>query len=198
MAIACPSKTAIRSLKASGVPRLSVSRRSALRVVATNGDAVRRAQVVQPLNGDPFVGMLETPVTSSPIIASYLSNLPAYRTGVSCVLRGVEIGLAHGFLMTGPFIKLGPLRNTPEAEIVGCAAAAGLVVILTVCLSIYGQSAFQTTPSIGVKTLTGRMVARDPLQSAKGWDEFTAGWLIGGVSSCAFAYILTQVLPYYS
>ena len=63
-------------------------------------------QVIQPLNGDPFIGMLETPVTSAPIVANYLSNLPIYRTGVSPLLRGVEIGLAHGFLMAGPFIKV--------------------------------------------------------------------------------------------
>ena len=31
---------------------------------------------------------------------------PAARsTGVSPLLRGVEIGLAHGFLLVGPFIK---------------------------------------------------------------------------------------------
>ena len=65
-----------------------------------------QAQVIQPLNGDPFVSMLETPVTSSPLVVSYLSNLPAYRTGVSPLLRGVEIGLAHGFFLPGPFIKV--------------------------------------------------------------------------------------------
>lgn len=58
------------------------------------------------MNGDPFVGFFETPVTSAPIVAWYLSNLPAYRTGVSPLLRGVEVGLAHGFLLTGPFIKV--------------------------------------------------------------------------------------------
>jgi hypothetical protein len=42
---------------------------------------------------------METPVTSSPIVAGYLSNLPAYRTGVAPLLRGVEIGLAHGLLV---------------------------------------------------------------------------------------------------
>ncbi|WP_213032143.1 photosystem I reaction center subunit XI, partial [Acinetobacter baumannii] len=40
-------------------------------------------QVIEPLNGDPFIGSLETPVTSSPLVAWYLSNLPAYRTAVS-------------------------------------------------------------------------------------------------------------------
>jgi hypothetical protein len=39
-------------------------------------------------------------------VAGLLSNLPAYRVGVSPVLRGVEVGLAHGFLLVGPFIKV--------------------------------------------------------------------------------------------
>ena len=45
----------------------------------------------------------QTPVTSAPIVAGFLSNLPAYRIGVSPLLRGVEIGLVHGFLVTGVF-----------------------------------------------------------------------------------------------
>jgi photosystem I subunit XI len=68
-------------------------------------------QVIQPLNGDPFIGMLETPVTSAPIVANYLSNLPIYRRGVSPLLRGVEIGLAHGFLVCGPFIKVRTVKS---------------------------------------------------------------------------------------
>ncbi|KAJ6710896.1 hypothetical protein OIU74_011705 [Salix koriyanagi] len=79
-------------------------------------------QVVQPINGDPFIGSLETPVTSSPLIAWYLSNLPAYRTAVSPLLRGIEVGLAHGFLLVGPFVKAGPLRNT---EYAGCSWVSG-------------------------------------------------------------------------
>ncbi|GAX84086.1 hypothetical protein CEUSTIGMA_g11510.t1 [Chlamydomonas eustigma] len=158
----------------------------------------QKSQIIQPLNGDPFVGMLETPVTSAPIVASYLSALPAYRTGVAPLLRGVEIGLAHGFLVTGPFIKLGPLRNVEGvAEVAGCLSGAGLVLILALCLSIYGSAQFQTTPSIGVKTLTGRSIIRDPLQSAEGWNGFTAGFTVGGLSGAAFSYILTQILPYY-
>ncbi len=98
----------------------------------------------------------------------YLSALPAYRTGVAPLLRGVEIGLAHGFLLAGPFIKLGPLRNTADAEVAGCLSAAGLVLILAMCLSIYGSAQFQSTPAIGVKTLSGRSVKRDPLFSADG------------------------------
>ncbi|CAK0784713.1 hypothetical protein CVIRNUC_007917 [Coccomyxa viridis] len=159
-----------------------------------------KSQVVQPINGDPFIGMLETPVTSSPLVAGFLSNLPAYRIGVSPLLRGVEIGLVHGLLVTGPFIKLGPLRNVGEgvAERAGCLSAAGLVVILTVALTIYGAAAFQAgETSLGVKTLSGRELQRDPLQTAAGWQKFAAGWLVGGLSGVTWAYILTQTLPYY-
>lgn len=131
-------------------------------------------------------------------VANFLSNLPAYRTGVSPLLRGVEIGLTHGFFVSGPFIKLGPLRMTEGAEVAGSLSAAGLVLILTACLSIYGAVSFQQPEIVGIKTLTGRSVARDPLQTSEGWSQFTSGWLVGGLSGVAFAYILTQVLPYYS
>eukprot|EP00210_Caulerpa_lentillifera_P003037 g2899.t1 len=171
-----------------------------VRNVFTRAQTEEKKQVIQPLNGDPFIGMLETPVTSAPIVASFLSNLPAYKTGVSPLLRGVEIGLTHGFLVAGPFIKLGPLRNVQgTAEIAGCLSAAGLVLILTACLSIYGTVTFQDDePQVGVKTLSGRDIQRDPLQSADGWNEFTAGWVLGGLSGVGWAYICTQILPFYS
>lgn len=34
---------------------------------------------------------------------------------------------------------------------------------------------------------------RDPLQSSDGWQKFTAGWLVGGLSGVAWGYVLTQV-----
>jgi photosystem I subunit 11 len=36
------------------------------------------------------------------------------------------------------------------------------------------------------------------VQSAEGWQKFAAGWFVGGLSGVAWAYILTQTLPYYS
>jgi photosystem I subunit 11 len=162
--------------------------------------AEAKNQVVKPMNGDPFIGMLETPVTSAPIVAKYLSNLPAYRTGVSVVTRGVEIGLVHGFFLPGPFIRLGPLRELPQADALGCTAAAGLVVILTACLTIYGLATYQSDrlePKVGVKTLSGRSIEKDPLYSADGWAGFTSGFAVGGLSGVLWCYILTQTLPFY-
>ncbi|KAJ8491910.1 hypothetical protein OPV22_013631 [Ensete ventricosum] len=158
-------------------------------------------QVIQPINGDPFIGSLETPVTSSPLVAWYLSNLPAYRTAVSPLLRGVEVGLAHGYLLVGPFVKAGPLRNTEYAGAAGSLAAAGLVVILSVCLTMYGVASFNegepsTAPTL---TLTGRKKEADKLQTAEGWAQFTGGFFFGGISGVIWAYFLLYVLdlPYY-
>eukprot|EP00983_Pelagomonas_calceolata_P040440 1137613-Pelagomonas_calceolata.AAC.13 len=72
--------------------------------------------------------------------------------------------------MHSPHLQLGPLRNVPgAAEVVGCMSAAGLVLILALCLSLYGNAAFQSTPSMGKKTLSGRPLAQDPLMSSEGW-----------------------------
>ncbi|GAV76528.1 LOW QUALITY PROTEIN: PsaL domain-containing protein/Abhydrolase_6 domain-containing protein [Cephalotus follicularis] len=158
-------------------------------------------QVVQPINGDPFIGSLETPVTSSPLIAWYLSNLPAYRTAVSPLLRGVEVGLAHGYLLVGPFVKTGPLRDTQYAGAAGSLAAGGLVVILTLALTVYGITSFnEGEPSIAPSlTLTGRKKEPDQLQTSEGWAKFTGGFFFGGVSGVIWAYFLLYVLdlPYY-
>merc|ERR1719498_405970 len=161
--------------------------------------ATEKVDVIQPLNGDPFIGMLETPVTSAPIVSNYLSNLPIYRVGISPFLRGWEIGLAHGFFLPGPFIKLGPLRAVEgSAEIAGCMSAAGLVLILSVCLSIYGAASFQRKETIGVKTLSGRTIDTSELFSSSGWDNLTSGWVAGGLSGVLYCYLCTQFFPYYN
>ena len=158
-------------------------------------------QVIQPINGDPFIGSLETPITSSPLIAWYLSNLPAYRTAVSPLLRGIEVGLAHGFLLVGPFVKAGPLRNTEYAGAAGSLAAGGLVAILSICLTMYGVASFtegepSTAPGL---TLTGRKKEPDQLQTSDGWAKFSGGFFFGGISGVIWAYFLLYVinLPYY-
>ncbi|XP_072950683.1 photosystem I reaction center subunit XI, chloroplastic [Typha angustifolia] len=184
----------------SGTPLRDLRRRPCLVVRAIQSEKPT-FQVIQPINGDPFIGSLETPVTSSPLVAWYLSNLPAYRTAVSPLLRGIEVGLAHGYLLVGPFVKAGPLRNTPYAGTAGSLAAAGLVVILSICLTMYGVASFKegepsTAPTL---TLTGRKKEADKLQTSEGWAQFSGGFFFGGISGVTWAYFLLYVLdlPYY-
>ncbi|KAL8146729.1 photosystem I reaction center subunit XI, chloroplastic-like [Apium graveolens] len=186
----------------SGAPlRVLPSRRnSSFTIKAVQADKPTY-QVIQPINGDPFIGSLETPVTSSPLIAWYLSNLPAYRTAVNPLLRGIEVGLAHGLLLVGPFVKAGPLRNTEIAGAAGSLAAGGLVTILSICLTMYGIASFKEgEPSIApALTLTGRKKQPDQLQTADGWAKFTGGFFFGGISGVTWAYFLLYVLdlPYF-
>eukprot|EP00894_Picocystis_sp_ML_P002028 jgi/Pico_ML_1/52545/g3234.t1 len=192
MATALLNAHGIARTSAPKVHRARTSRRSGARVVVVRAADEKKAQVIQPLNGDPFIGMLETPVTSSPLVAGFLAGLPANRRSVSPVLRGVEIGLAHGYLLLGPFLALGPLRDTPSASTAGVLSSWGLVAILAACLSIYGKVTYQGDDvMLGKKTLTGRDLPTDALYTAEGWEKFTSGFLVGGFSGVLFAYITT-------
>lgn len=138
---------------------------------------------IQPYNNDPFVGNLSTPISTSSFTKNLISNLPAYRRGLSPILRGLEIGMAHGYFLIGPFDKLGPLRNTDICLLSGFLSTVGLIIILTTCLSIYGNVAFDKEDS------------KDILQTNEGWSQFTAGFLVGAIGGSGFAYLLLANLP---
>ena len=57
---------------------------------------------IKPYNDDPFVGNLATPISTSSFTRNLLSNLPAYRVGLSPLLRGLEIGITHGYFQVEP------------------------------------------------------------------------------------------------
>jgi photosystem I subunit 11 len=100
------------------------------------------ANFIKPYNDDPFVGHLATPITSSAVTRAILQNLPAYRSGLT-LLRGLEVGLAHGYFLMGPFVKLGPLRDSDIALFAGFLSTIGLIIILTLALTIYGVASFK-------------------------------------------------------
>ena len=87
-------------------------------------------------------GHLSTPITDSQLTLALLKNLPLYREGISSILRGLEIGMAHGYFLIGPFYKLGPLRNSEIALLAGYLSTLGLIVILGLALTLYGTVTF--------------------------------------------------------
>ena len=135
---------------------------------------------IKPYNDDPFVGHLATPITSSAATRALLQNLPAYRFGLTPLLRGLEIGLAHGYFLIGPFVKLGPLRNSEVALSAGFLSTIGLILILTLGLTIYGAAAFGQGKSEGLE---------NSLQTKKAWDQFKGGFFVGSCGSAGFAFI---------
>ena len=138
-------------------------------------------QLIQPYNGDPFVGHLATPVSASGFTKAFIGNLPAYRKGSAPILRGLEVGMAHGYFLVGPEILLGPLRGTESASIGGLIFALAMVLIGTACLSIYAMVNFQKGSPTG---------SDDPLQTSEGWSQFGAGFFIGGMGGAFVAHFL--------
>jgi len=145
--------------------------------------------LISPFQGDPFVGHLSTPITSSNITKSYLSLLPAYKQGLSPLLRGINIGFAHGYFLLGPFVKLGPLRDSQVGNFIGFVSTISLIIILTTCLLIYGYVSFNDSNS------ANKSVSIDFL-TAKGWRQFTSGFIVGGFGGAGIAYILLKTLNF--
>nr|YP_009495849.1 photosystem I protein subunit XI [Plagiogramma staurophorum]YP_009495930.1 photosystem I protein subunit XI [Plagiogramma staurophorum]AWT38288.1 photosystem I protein subunit XI [Plagiogramma staurophorum]AWT38369.1 photosystem I protein subunit XI [Plagiogramma staurophorum] len=146
------------------------------------------ANFIKPYNDDPFVGHLATPITSSAVTRAILRNLPAYRFGLTPLLRGLEIGLAHGYFLMGPFVKLGPLRNSDVALFAGFLSTIGLILILTLGLTIYGVAVFEQD---NLKDLTNEM----DLQTKKAWNQFKGGFFVGACGSAGFAVICLSSIP---
>lgn len=142
------------------------------------------ANFIKPYNDDPFVGHLATPITSSSLTRALLKNLPAYRFGLTPLLRGLEIGLAHGYFLIGPFAKLGPLRNSDIGLLAGFLSTVGLILILTLGLTIYGAAAFSQDKTSG-----------NELQTKKSWDQFKGGFFVGACGSAGFAFICLSSIP---
>jgi photosystem I subunit 11 len=146
--------------------------------------------VVSPFQGDIFVGHLSTPITTSNLTRSYLSLLPAYKAGLSPLLRGINIGYVHGYFLLGPFVKLGPLRDSQVANFVGFVSTISLLIILTTCLLIYGFVSFsdsKTEESSDKKELVDFL-------NSKGWSQFTSGFIVGGFGGTSIAYILLKLV----
>ncbi|BAZ41278.1 photosystem I reaction center protein subunit XI [Calothrix sp. NIES-4101] len=149
----------------------------------------RNREVVFPAGRDPQQGNLETPINSSPLTKWFINNLPAYRPGLTPFRRGLEVGMAHGYFIFGPFDKLGPLRNAANANLAGLLSSIGLIVILTACLSMYANS----NPP---KALASVTVPNPPdaFSSKEGWNNFASAFLIGGIGGAITAYFLTSNL----
>ncbi len=141
-------------------------------------------QLIKPYQGDPFVGHLATPVSDSPLTHAFIDNLPAYRKGLTPFRRGLEIGMAHGYLLVGPWLYFGPLRNTDQALLAALVSTLGLVMILSIALRAYGIATFQSTAK-----------SADPLQTAQGWSAFTSAFLIGASGGAVFASALLYFNP---
>ena len=139
-------------------------------------------EIVSSFQGDPFVGHLSTPITTSNFTSSYLSLLPIYKEGLSPLLRGMQIGLVHGYFLFGPFFSLGPLRSSEINAFIAFLSVSSLLIILTIGLLLYGFVTLSDT------------LSREEKFTKESWKQFSSGFLVGGFGGVSFAYTILKML----
>ncbi|ERN42779.1 photosystem I reaction centre subunit XI [Rubidibacter lacunae KORDI 51-2] len=150
----------------------------------------KSSEAITPYNDDIFAGHLSTPISDSAFVRSLINNLPAYRSGVSPLLRGLEVGMAHGYFAIGPWVLLGPLRDTDaSANIGGLIAGIGLILVATIAMSAYGLVSFPKDQS---KAAYFDDRAPEALQTGEGWSQFAGGFFVGAMGGAFVAYFLLE------
>lgn len=89
--------------------------------------------------------------------------------------------MAHGYFLIGPWVKLGPLRDSDVANLGGLISGIALILIATACLAAYGLVSFQKGGS-----------SSDPLKTTEGWSQFTAGFFVGAMGAAFVAFFLLE------
>lgn len=139
---------------------------------------------IGPYGNDLSVGHLSTPITNSMLTRTILGILPIYRSGLSSISRGLEIGIVHGYFLVGPFYKLGPLRNSEIALLTGYLSTIGLIIILGLALALYGTVTYSKT----------NYIISDVLESKIGWQRFTGGFFIGALGGSGLAFLILNLI----
>ncbi|MGD1896215.1 MAG: chlorophyll a/b binding light-harvesting protein [Phormidesmis sp.] len=136
-------------------------------------------------------GTLQTPLNASDLSVDFIRQLPILRDNLSPIRRGLEVGMAHGYWAIGPFVILGPMRNTDSALLAGTLSGGGLIVIGFVVLLGYGLVSLSSSSKTPVYTKARQnedvLELPKSLRSVAGWRQFSFGFLIGGLGGAVFA-----------
>jgi len=131
---------------------------------------------------EPFAGdQIISPVTDSRFSKQFIAAMAFYREGLKPWQRGLEIGMAHGYFLIGPFVSLGPLRNTPEAATVGLLCGCAIVGLVSVGGLIFGS------------TIKPTRFDKPGDKPAAGFIEMINWHAVGGLGGAGFAHALLTV-----
>jgi photosystem I subunit 11 len=131
----------------------------------------------EPFSGDQCQSLLGNGGWSR----QFLDNLALYRTGLKNWQRGLEIGMAHGYFIIGPFVNLGPLRNTPEAATVGLLAGCALIGIASSAGLLFSQ------------LVKPKLLDEPGSSRASGFNEMMNWHAVGGLGGAGFAHALLVI-----
>ena len=138
--------------------------------------------VIQWKGKEQFAGdQVQTLTENGRFSKQFLANLAFYRDGLKPWQRGLEIGMAHGYFLIGPFTSLGPLRNTPEAATVGLLCGCAIVGLVSIGGLIFGS------------TIKPTRFDKEGDKPASGFIEMINWHAIGGLGGAGFAHALITV-----
>ncbi|MBC6478990.1 MAG: chlorophyll a/b binding light-harvesting protein [Hormoscilla sp. GM7CHS1pb] len=126
-------------------------------------------------------GQFVKQVNDSDVTLLFLRNLPIYRRGLSPVFRGLEIGMAHGYFLIGPWITLNSIEDPQLANATGLLMAILSIATIAIALNLYrveeSENLFYW------------------LESPEDWSLFRGGFLVGGGGGAIFVYFMLQNFP---
>ncbi|MFQ4141422.1 photosystem I reaction center subunit XI [Chlorogloeopsis sp. ULAP02] len=147
--------------------------------------------IIKPFKGDPCLGNLSTPINDSPLARAFINNLPAYRKGLTPFMRGLEIGMAHGYFLVGPEVVIGPLRESAHgANLSGLITAIYIAVSACLGISIFAITTFQGNPKGSYSSYSTDSLR--PLRSREEWSQLNGGIFLGAMGGAVFAYLLLE------
>lgn len=131
---------------------------------------------------EPFAGdQTMSPFTDGYFAKQYVAAMAFYREGLKPWQRGLEIGMAHGYFIIGPFVSLGPLRATPEAATVGLLCGVAIIGLASVGGLLFGA------------TIKPTRFDKEGDKPAAGWQEMMNWHAVGGLGGAGFAHALLTV-----
>ncbi len=146
----------------------------------------RNNEVISP-DFDPQGSNLATPINNSKLTKTIVNNFSAYRQGLSPLRRGVEVGVAHGYWLLGPFFKFNPLRFTERGAEAALLSTIGLVIISAASIVLYAA----TNPPPPIATITVPHPP-DTFNNPQGWNTYAMGFLVGGIGGAVLAYAIVN------
>jgi hypothetical protein len=126
------------------------------------------------------VASAATAVSFSDTTVTFLRNLPIYRKGLSPIVRGLEVSLAHGYFLVGAIAVLIPLQDKGLTPLAGLLATLALMLILSIALSAGERKNLETEKSFYWH------------KTPEDWSLFRGGFVIGGTSGAFLGYLLLQ------
>merc|ERR1712151_1212306 len=137
---------------------------------------------VQWRGPEPFAGdQVQSIVSDGAFGRAFLDNMAIYRSGLKNWQRGIEIGMAHGYFIIGPFVSLGPLRDTPVAATVGLLCGCAIIGLVSAGGLLAGT------------TLKPTLFDKPGDSPAAGFQEMINWHAFGGLGGAGFAHALITV-----